>query len=504
MAFKPSKEAEEFIELVHARVGAANKAVLARSAVCLALAQGVPDDFKPQPAQGKDISTDALLGELEQVINAALNFRAKRILTDTQRGQEFRRAFEWGCQLMKRLWENESGRDQGKFIAELLRSAESSRLAVADHSPVPHGYAGIGGAVTPLPVVEKEVKLKLLTEAEPWSINGPGTKNGILVVSGAPGSGKSQLVLDLLAQLSGQGVRFVFFDLKGELEDDPNNARQRETRTKFLTQTGASYVRLIRNELPINPLWREANESENNQTAYEIASLFGAFVPQLGAVQVGQLASSFQALDRPDFTNWLVELEGLSAQGVHRETLKRICDVNLFATADTAIPLEQWLARSLVIDFKQFGNDDTTKSLAVALILNLLMKRLNNQLAPKDGVQPIKMVLFVDEAHLLLPKEGKIGLLGSLARQGRSWGFPVWLASQDADAFETRGDKAVDFAELAECGIHLTPQTLTPTEQKRVLGGSLSRDLHKGEAAVKLGGKLKIGKTRQYHRDGGQ
>ena len=295
----------------------------------------------------------------------------------------------------------------------------------------------------------------------------------------------------------------MFSLISKELEDDPNNARQRATRTKFLRQTGASYIRLIQDELPINPLWRDGNDAINAQTAYEIASLFGTFVPQLGAMQVGELRDAFQAMERPDFTNWLLELENRNAQGVHRETLKRICDVNLFATASDALPLEQWLARSLVIDFKQFGNDDATKALAVALILNLLMKRLNNQLSPKDGVQPLKAVLFVDEAHLLLPKEGKIGLLSSLARQGRSWGFPVWLASQDADAFATRGDKAVDFAELAECGIHLTPQTLTTTEQKRVLGAPLTRDLQKGEAAVKLGGKLRIGKVRQYHREGG-
>jgi len=262
-------------------------------------------------------------------------------------------------------------------------------------------------------------------------------------------------------------------------------------------------VRLIQDELPINPLWRDTNEAINAQSAFEIASLFSAFVPQLGAVQVGQLNEAFQKMERPDFTSWLLELEELGAAGVHRETLKRICDVNLFATADTAVPLEKWLSRSLVIDFKSFGNDDGTKSLAVALILNLLMKRLNTQLAPKNGIQPLKMVLFVDEAHLLLPKEGKIGLLGSLARQGRSWGFPVWLASQDADAFETRGDKAVDFAELAECGVHLTPGTLSPAGQKRVLGAPLARELQKGEAAVKLGGKLKIGKARQFHRDGG-
>ena len=501
MAFKPSKEAEAFIELVHARVGAANKAVLGRSAVCLALAQGVPDDFKPPAAQGKDISTDALFGELEPVINAALNFRAGRTLTETQRTQEFRRAFEWGCQIMRRIWDDDAQHDQGKFIAELLRRSETSRQEAKDKGALPANPSPAPAA--PSLVVESEVKLQLLSEGEPWSLNGPGTKNGILVVSGAPGSGKTQLVLDLLAQLASQGVRFVFFDLKGELEDDPNNARQRATRTKFLRQTGASYIRLIQDELPINPLWRDGNDAINAQTAYEIASLFGTFVPQLGAMQVGELRDAFQAMERPDFTNWLLELENRNAQGVHRETLKRICDVNLFATASDALPLEQWLARSLVIDFKQFGNDDATKALAVALILNLLMKRLNNQLSPKDGVQPLKAVLFVDEAHLLLPKEGKIGLLSSLARQGRSWGFPVWLASQDADAFATRGDKAVDFAELAECGIHLTPQTLTTTEQKRVLGAPLTRDLQKGEAAVKLGGKLRIGKVRQYHREGG-
>lgn len=498
-AFRPSKEAEEFIELVHVRVGAATKAVLGRSAVCLALSEKIPDDFKPLPPQGKDMSWEALVGELEPVFNAALNLRAGKPLTDVQRQQEFRRHFEWGCRQMKDLWENQAGRDQAKFIAELLRRSKATPEAAG-------GADGTGpmppDAVPAQPVVDREVKLKLLADAEPWSINGPGTSNGLLVVSGAPGSGKSQLALDLLAQLAAQGVRFAFFDLKGELEDDPNNERQRATRKKFLAQTNASYVRLIRDELPINPLWRDANESINAQSAFEIASLFSAFVPQLGAVQVGQLNEAFQAMERPDFTSWLLELEELGGTGVHRETLKRICDVNLFATADTAISLESWLSRSLVIDFKSFGNDDVTKSLAVALILNLLMKRLNTQLAPKDGVQALKMVLFVDEAHLLLPKEGKIGLLGSLARQGRSWGFPVWLASQDADAFETRGDKAVDFAELAECGIHLTPQSLPPTAQKRVLGAQLTRELQKGEAAVKIAGKMKIGRARQYWRDG--
>jgi hypothetical protein len=125
------------------------------------------------------------------------------------------------------------------------------------------------------------------------------------------------------------------------------------------------------------------------------------------------------------------------------------------------------------------------------------MKRLNQNLAVIESIQPLKMVLFVDEAHLLLPKEGKAGLLGSLARQGRSWGFPVWLASQDADAFVTTGEHATNFAELAECGVHFSPHTLSDQEQRR-------RELKKAEAALRLQGKLIAGAARQFWTDEGK
>ena len=46
MKFKPSLAAEEFIENVHQRVGAHNKAVLGRSALFLALGEGLPHGFK--------------------------------------------------------------------------------------------------------------------------------------------------------------------------------------------------------------------------------------------------------------------------------------------------------------------------------------------------------------------------------------------------------------------------------------------------------------------------
>ncbi|MGH9327146.1 MAG: hypothetical protein ACRD2B_10765, partial [Terriglobia bacterium] len=384
------------------------------------------------------------------------------------------------------------GNDQAKFVSELLKLAGSVELGT-----------GLRPSVPALSVVETEVKLKVLVDAPEWSLNGPGTNNGLLVISGQPGTGKSQLALDLLAQLSNVGVRFVFFDMKGELEDDRNNPQQRQNRTRFLEQTGVRHVRLIQQGLPINPLYRHTNPAQNAQVAYEIANLIRCFAPQLGAKQERNIADAYERLTTPDFRSLEQELVNSGASGVDLAIIEKIERLHLFATADRAITAEEWLNGSLVVDFKEFGNDTETKALAVALILNFLIRRLNQSLAVKKDIQPIKTVLFVDEAHLLLPKESKAGLLSSLARQGRSWGFPLWLASQDTDKFLTVGASETNFADLAECGVHFSPQTLSDSEQKMILGGVIHQKFRKAEAALRLQGKLISGTARQFWRDGG-
>jgi len=100
--------------------------------------------------------------------------------------------------------------------------------------------------------------------------------------------------------------------------------------------------------------------------------------------------------------------------------LSKLVELNIFASAAKAKPFEEWISRSNIIDLKPLDND--TRVLVVAFILNFFIERLNKNLSVRNGVQPLQMVLFVDEAHNILPKDGKAKLLEKLAREGRSWG----------------------------------------------------------------------------------
>ena len=498
MRYRPTKVAEEFLGDLRSMLGLSDKASAARLAIARSICEPIRNfeeavlkisgTDKGMPIEGvhllgdhSDVWASIIASTVEERLDDATSFRT---LVE----------FHWqrGATLLQDDY-NEANKNMVDFVVLL-----ASRLPKFEGGAVSaQKTRSVGRAITDL------VPIQLLTDQKPWALNAAGG-NGLMVISGRPGTGKSQLGLDLLAQAAASGARFLFFDLKGELQDSPNDPQQRENRDRFLKQTNARYIRLIDSQLPINPLVAGGSGAERAQIASEMAHLVRCFASQLGANQERVIREAYEDSATPDISSIVQGLKDRGEDGVALSVFDKIDSFNIFADSKSAVPIEDWLSSSTVIDFKGLGNDNETKSLVVALILNTIMRQLNRQLQVVDGVQPLQMILFVDEAHLLLPKEGKAGLLGSLARQGRSWGFPVWLASQDADAFITKGQNTTDFAQLADCGIHLSPQTLTESQQRVILGQTVHKKLGSGEGVLRLRGTTITGPIRQYWRDAGQ
>jgi DNA sulfur modification protein DndE len=500
LRYRPTKAAEESLADIRSVLGLPDKAAAARLAMGRSLYQGgvslgearsdLDDAEKGTAIQGMH-----LFGNDTAAWATAISVSAD---ATPQSDHDLRLLVEFHWQRgAKLLDEDFTGCDQSltDFVASI-----AERVAIP--ASISDGVTHASKSKAPGNVVNSAVSLNALRDTDAWQLNAAGG-NGLVVISGGSGRGKSQLAFDMLAQAARQGVRILFFDLKGELEVAVDDEQKRKTREQFLTATKAEYIRVIDSRLPINPFLAGTTDAEKAQIASEVANLVRCYAHQLGANQEKLIRDSYSAISKPDIESLAAGIEQQGGNGVGYAIIDKLRSFNIFSADKDAMELEEWLSTSRVIDLKGLGNDTETKSLIVAFILNAIIRKLSKQLAVVNGIQPLQMILFVDEAHLILPKEGKAGLLGSLARQGRSWGFPLWLASQDADAFITSGQHGVDFTALADCGVHLSPETLNDAKQRAILGQVMHRPISRGNGVIRLRGKTTVGEIRQFHKDNG-
>ena len=291
----------------------------------------------------------------------------------------------------------------------------------------------------------------------PVSVEFNRQTNNYLAVKGKPGSGKTQFVKDLLAQIRRQSefaVNFIFFDYaKGDVADDAD----------FIEATRAEVVRLPDESLPINPIARVNVNSETavKVAAQEFADLMESVEKRLGIVQKRRLNDAilggFEMMRgaKSPFPDFEILRQEIDAQyfilnnwkpDTLTEIVRQLTDFKVFTANDSAEMWNSLTDRTVVIDLHGLT---VLREMTAFLVLNTLYRELmampDTQVS--DGVREMRTIIVIDEAHHFLKDKKRNAILERLIREIRSKGASVFLMSQSPDDYDQDN---FDFTELLE------------------------------------------------------
>ena len=374
--------------------------------------------------------------------------RHQRILSDDEFLQLLKDHVDHGFDLIRNDTNGfKSEDDYVDYLVELTRTGLEQRTQEA--APTIEATPAFGGLI--------DLQIGWNADADAAvSVEFNRQTNNYLAVTGKPGSGKTQFVKDLLAQIRRQTeyqVGFIFFDYaKGDVADDAD----------FVAAAKAEVVRLPEESLPVNPFSRVNVNSETavKVAAQKFADLIRDVEKRLGTIQAQLL---YDAILRgfevrrgenppfPDFEIIRQEIEyDYSVNNRKLDTLTEIMrqlnDFQIFALAGEQVAWANLTNKTVIVDLHGLT---VLRELTVCLVLTSLYRELmampDSNVA--DGVREMRTIIVIDEAHHFLKDKRRNAILERLIREIRSKGASVFLMSQSPDDFDA-GD--FDFAEMLE------------------------------------------------------
>ena len=290
-------------------------------------------------------------------------------------------------------------------------------------------------------------------------------------VVGDLGTGKTQLLKSLIYQISSaaqanRGIRprFLIFDYKRDYSSP-----------EFVAATGAKVVRPYR--LPLNLFdTRQMGDVASPWLGrfQFFADVLDKIYSGIGPVQRGNLKKAVKAsyegrtADNPPT---LYDVHAVYADLLDGKTdspmsiIDDLVDMEVFSpNADATVPFDDFLDGVVVISLDALGQDDRSKNMLVAVMLNMFYENmLKIPKRPFVGETPslraIDSYLLVDEADNIMRYEFEV--LRTLLLQGREFGVGIILASQYLRHFKVN---ATDYREpLLTWFLHKVPN-ITPGE----------------------------------------
>lgn len=301
--------------------------------------------------------------------------------------------------------------------------------------------------------------------------------NSHLAIMGKPGTGKTQFLLKLLADIriqSNYQTNFVYFDYKGDVVDNERFLEIAKVQPYRLLQAGQS--------LPINPFVLPAYDEQTiNVSAREKAESFASINSKLGVVQKGALTEAIRAgyakragsaTPYPDFQDILeiaaaaYEEDGKKDDSLI-EVLRDLSDFDLFwQHGSDAPPIEKLCNRTLLIDVHAMP---VLKELVAYLVIERMYKEMASMpdSPVTDNRRTIRTILVIDEAHNYLSQRNIF--LQRIIREGRSKGVVVFFASQSPNDYQ---QEFFNFQELLEFAYIFQCEGVAAGSVQKILGCS--------------------------------
>lgn len=315
--------------------------------------------------------------------------------------------------------------------------------------------------------------------------------NRNIAIAGMAGSGKTQLIKDILYQIcknSNGELKFIFFDYKGE-----GNPKQLKP---FLEATKAEFIDVVNDGgIDFNPfLSINLDEKQRPFSIRAFVDTISTFVPKMGVSQENILISLINSLldkkngSYPSINELFEDLKlYYEENSIKQDTLFSVIrdlSTNIFNCVSITPEI---LSKSLYLNLPPTLSD-TLRQLIVFLLLRYFNSYFSstNDCEPKGHIFPLRYVIVIDEAHIYLKNKNARKALEDLLRLLRSKGVIVVMLSQGVEDYKT---KDFDFASQVKLPICLNIQNKDYKSICNFIGTPASR--HKLELEIK---KLDSGK----------
>lgn len=284
--------------------------------------------------------------------------------------------------------------------------------------------------------------------------------NRNIAIAGMAGSGKTQLIKDILYQISkntNHELKFIFFDYKGE--GNPSQLKP------FLDATKCEFIDIVNdNGLKFNPLLSiSLDERQRPFSIKAFVDTIATFVPSVGVAQKNILTNIITNLFDNNNGSYPTIVELFETIEEYYQENNRRPDTLFAGIQDLSTNIfncnennPSILNKSLYLNLPP-ALSDTLRQLIVFLLLRYFNTYFSstNDCEPIDHIFPLRYLIVIDEAHIYLKNKNARKALEELLRLLRSKGVIIVMLSQGVEDYKT---KDFDFASQVKLPICLNVQ----------------------------------------------